>query len=77
LEIPLYPVNQRSIEQYQKSSCEAEYRAMTIVTCKIQWLVYLLQDLKVPFDQPFILYCDNDSIRYIATNLVFHEVRNI
>ena len=29
-----------------KSSCEAKYRAMTTFTCKIQWLVYLLQDLK-------------------------------
>ena len=34
-----------------KSSCEAEYRAMATVTCEIQWLVYLLQDFKVPFEQ--------------------------
>jgi len=56
-----------------KSSCEAEYRAMATVTCEIQWLVYLLQDLKVPFEQPSLLYCDNDSARYIAANPVFHE----
>jgi len=46
---------------------------MTIVTCEIQWQVYLLQDLQVPFEQPSLLYCDNDSVRYIATNPVFHE----
>jgi len=56
-----------------KSSCEAEYRAMATVNCEIQWLVYLLQDLKVPFEQPSLLYCDNDSTRYIVANPVFHE----
>ena len=56
-----------------KSSSEAEYRAMTSITCEIQWLVYLLQDLQVPFEQSSLLYCDNDSTRYIATNPVFHE----
>jgi len=46
---------------------------MTIVTCEIQWLTYLLQDFKVPFEHPSLLYCDNDSTRYIAANPVFHE----
>ena len=54
-----------------KSSCEAEYKAT--VTCEIQWLTYLLQDFKVPFEKPSLLYCDNDSARYIAANPVFHE----
>jgi len=56
-----------------KSYCEAEYRAMTTLTCEIQWLTYLLQDFKVSFEQPSLLYCDSDSTRYIAANLVFHE----
>ena len=46
---------------------------MTTVTCQIQWLVYLLQDLKVLFEQPSLLYCDNYSARYIESNSVFHE----
>jgi len=46
---------------------------MATVTCEIQWLVYLLQDLQVSFEQPSLLSCDNDSARYIATNPVFHE----
>jgi len=43
------------------------------VTCEIQWLIYLLQDFKVPFEPSSLLYCDNDSTRYIATNSVFQE----
>nr|KYP69420.1 Copia protein [Cajanus cajan] len=46
---------------------------MAAVTCEIQWLTYLLQDFKVFFEQPSLLYCDNDSARYIAANPVFHE----
>ncbi|XP_019414086.1 PREDICTED: uncharacterized protein LOC109325899 [Lupinus angustifolius] len=44
-----------------RSSSEAEYRALTIASCK------------VPYKEPAILYCDNDSARYIAANVVFHE----
>jgi len=46
---------------------------MATVTCEIQWLTYLFQDFKVPFEQPSLLYYDNDSARYIAANPVFHE----
>jgi len=46
---------------------------MATVTCEIQWLVYLLQDFKIHFEQLSLLYCDNDSARYIATNPIFHE----
>ena len=34
---------------------------MTIVTCEIQWLTYLLQDFKGHFEQTCLLYYDNDS----------------
>lgn len=56
-----------------KSSCEAEYRAMTAVTCEIQWLTYLLQDFKVVFKTPALLFCDNQSTLHIAANPVFDE----
>ena len=46
---------------------------MTTVTCEIQWLTYLLQDFKVPFEQSSLLYCDNDSAKYIPANPVFQE----
>ena len=61
-----------------KSSCEAEYRTMAIVTCEIQWLTYLLQDFKVLFEQPSLLYCDNDSTRYTLQQIqCFTSVHNI
>nr|KYP33416.1 Copia protein [Cajanus cajan] len=46
---------------------------MTSVTCEIQWLTFLLQDLQIPFKAPALLYCDNQSAIHIATNPVFHE----
>jgi len=45
---------------------------MITLTCEIQCLVYLIQDFKVPFERPSLLYYDNDSKRYIVTNTVFH-----
>jgi len=56
-----------------RSSLEVEYRAMIVTTCEIQWLIYLLQDFRVPYVQPAILYCDNQLVIQIANNLVFHE----
>ena len=29
--------------------------------------------MKVPFEQPSLLYCDNDSVRYITANSMLHE----
>lgn len=48
-----------------RSSSKTEYRAMTTVTCEIQWLQYLLQDLQVPY-KTASLYCDNQSAIRIA-----------
>jgi len=56
-----------------RSSSEAEYRALASTTCELQWLTYLLKDLKVPCSRPPALYCDNQNALYIASNPVFHE----
>ncbi|XP_019435003.1 PREDICTED: uncharacterized protein LOC109341524 [Lupinus angustifolius] len=56
-----------------RSSSEAEYRALVIAYCEVQWLTYLLRDFKVLFKEATLLYCDNNSARYIAANHVFHE----
>ena len=56
-----------------RSSSEAEYRALAATTCEIRWLAYLLQDLRIPFIQPALLYCDSQSAIQIAHNQVFHE----
>ncbi|PNX83140.1 retrovirus-related Pol polyprotein from transposon TNT 1-94, partial [Trifolium pratense] len=56
-----------------RSSSEAEYRALSFAACELQWLTYLLQDLKVLCVKPPVLYCDNQSALHIAANPVFHE----
>ncbi|MCI03083.1 copia protein, partial [Trifolium medium] len=56
-----------------RSSSEAEYRALASATCELQWLLYLLQDLRIACAKPPVLYCDNQSALHIAANPVFHE----
>jgi hypothetical protein len=56
-----------------RSSTEAEYRALASLTCEIQWLQYLFQDLHVIFPQSASVYCDNKSAIYLAQNPTFHE----
>ncbi|XP_061349772.1 uncharacterized mitochondrial protein AtMg00810-like [Gastrolobium bilobum] len=56
-----------------RSSCEAEYRALASLTCELQWLVYLLNDLHLPQTQAASVFCDNSSAIYLAHNLTFHE----
>ncbi|XP_019168541.1 PREDICTED: uncharacterized protein LOC109164467 [Ipomoea nil] len=56
-----------------KSSSEAEYRALAMTTCELQWLNSLLQDMQVTTTEPIIIFCDSKSAMAIAENHVFHE----
>ncbi|KOM38358.1 hypothetical protein LR48_Vigan03g174000 [Vigna angularis] len=56
-----------------KSSSEAEYRSLASLTCELQWLQYLLQDLHISCPTPYSVYCDNNSAIHIAKNPTFHE----
>ena len=56
-----------------RSSAEAKYRAMATTTCKLTWILRLLQDLHVKHDKPTLMYCDNQATLHIAANLVFLE----
>lgn len=56
-----------------RSSSEAEYRSLAAATCELQWLSFLMKDLKIECAKQPILYCDNQSALYIAANPVFHE----
>ncbi|XP_019091158.1 PREDICTED: uncharacterized protein LOC109128742 [Camelina sativa] len=56
-----------------QSSCEAEYRAMSIATREIMWLRQLFTDLGFPPTGMSCLFCDSKSALYIAANPVFHE----
>ncbi|CAM8949089.1 unnamed protein product [Rhodiola kirilowii] len=56
-----------------RSSAEAEYRAMTQVSCELVWLTILLKDFNVQISLPIPLHCDNNAALHIARNPVFHE----
>lgn len=47
-----------------RSSSEAACCALANVTCKAQWLFYLLQGLWITYTNPITLYCDNKSTAY-------------
>ena len=44
-----------------RSSAEAEYKAMAMLTCEIVWILYLLKDLQVKHDREALLFCDSHS----------------
>ncbi|PKU79659.1 Retrovirus-related Pol polyprotein from transposon TNT 1-94 [Dendrobium catenatum] len=50
-----------------RSSAEAEYRAMALGICELLWIKIILEDLKVKWDEPMKLNCDNKSTISIAT----------
>lgn len=52
---------------------EAKYCALDSTVCELQWLNYILQEIKIPYISPALLYCDNQSAQYIAANSTFHE----
>lgn len=56
-----------------RSSSEAEYRALSTATCELQWLLYILKDLKINCNKQPVLYCDSQSAIHIASNPIFHE----
>ncbi|XP_054795617.1 uncharacterized mitochondrial protein AtMg00810-like [Prosopis cineraria] len=56
-----------------RSSSEAEYRALAMTTCEIQWLLYLLDDLKIPHSKAALIYYDSQSTIQIASNPSFHK----
>ncbi|XP_050211318.1 uncharacterized mitochondrial protein AtMg00810-like [Mercurialis annua] len=56
-----------------RSSSEAEYRALAALTCELQWMQYLLTDLRHKTSMPSTIYCDNLSAISLAHNPVLHE----
>ncbi|CAN1315366.1 Retrovirus-related Pol polyprotein from transposon TNT 1-94 [Linum perenne] len=56
-----------------KSSSEAEYMALSQLSCEVQWLKQLLRDMFVPHESTISIYCDNKSSIHMAENPVFHE----
>lgn len=56
-----------------RSSAEAEYRTLALASCEMMWLVALLKDLRVVQVAVPVLFSDNTTAIYIATNPIFHE----
>ena len=56
-----------------RSSAEAKFRAMALGVCELLWLKNILEDLKVKWEGPMKLYCDNKSSISIAHNPVQHD----
>ena len=56
-----------------RSSAEAEYRAMALVTQELMWLQSLLKELKFGEAMTMTVIYDNQAALHIASNPVFHE----
>jgi hypothetical protein len=55
-----------------KSSTEAEYRAMAMVTAELYWLRMVLKDMQISITAPPLLRCDNLGAIALASNPVYH-----
>ena len=56
-----------------RSSAEAEYRAVAHAVAEAVWLRQLLVELHRPIERATIVYCDNISAVYMASNPVQHR----
>ena len=55
-----------------RSSAEVEFRAMTQGVCELLWMKIIL-DLKIKYEAPMGLACDNKSAISIAHSPVQHD----
>jgi transposase InsO family protein len=55
-----------------RSSTEAEYRALAVVTTEVYWLRMLLKDLRISLHVPPTIWCDNIGALALASNPVYH-----
>jgi hypothetical protein len=55
-----------------RSSTEAEYRSLSIITAELFWIRMLLKEIQVYLAAPPVQWCDNISALALASNPVFH-----
>lgn len=55
------------------SSAEAEYRALSTTVRELQFISYILADMKNSSSTPYHVWCDNQAALHIAANPFFHE----
>lgn len=56
-----------------KSSAEAEYRVLVIITAEVTWISILMSDLKIHRIGLAEIHCNNKAAIHIANNPVLHE----
>ena len=56
-----------------RSTVEAEYGVMALVTCEFTWLMHFLKNLSLRSMEHVTLKCDNQAALFIAINPVHHE----
>jgi hypothetical protein len=56
-----------------RSSAKVEYRVMTSTTNELVWIKQLLMDIGIEIQTPIKIFCDNQAVRHIASNLIFYE----
>ena len=56
-----------------RSSAKSESRAITQGLCELLWLKLILDDLRIKWDDPMNIYCDNKSAINIAHNPKQHD----
>lgn len=56
-----------------RSSAEAEYKGVANVVAEACCLQNLLLEMRIPFTQATLVYCDNVSAIYLSTNHVQHQ----
>lgn len=54
-----------------KSSTEAEYHCLALVTAEVYWMRMLLCELQISLDSPPVAWCDNVSALALALNPIF------
>ena len=56
-----------------RSSTESEFRAIAQGLCELLWLKIVLDDMRIKWDYPMKLYCDNKTAINIAHNPIQHD----
>lgn len=49
-----------------------EYKAIADMSVEVTWLISLLTELRVSFEAPLKLWCENLGTTYLCANPVFH-----
>lgn len=73
LEETLISLKSKKQATVSRSSAEAEYQGLAIVTSELLWITQVLRDFNVTCLTPAVTYCDNQAAIAIATNPTFHE----